>query len=631
MMGPARHDPPARRDMTTMLARPALLAALLAGCRPEALPSDPPPRGASASSIGGSVARAPWPRAVDVCVGADHSCALDDAGVVRCWGDNGDHQVSPDDLVQTSVPTVVAGVPPMRKLACGPTSSCGVSKSSEVWCWGYRPAFAPTEGAPFRLALTGPVDDFTLTSFGGCAIARDHEVRCFPRSLGSLHEVEVPGADGATGFGPTDATDSRVCVTRAAKSPVCFRASDNPPPIAKAGSLPLDYPRGAVLFRDASEVPALPGPPANALAPIAGVRRFESSRTHGCGIDDGGGLICWGRATAGQLGDGVAYLHPPARVPEIDDAVSLSVGDGGACAVRRSGELTCWGRHADRDPPLPRRDVATPFRADEVAVGASLLDASRICARDAATSGWRCRFGDEWLVVPKSFVGRPKPALLDAQGGAWNLELHGKPTKTFFFSQIGLPVAAIGHDGYCAVDRKGALACGHCGACAAPRNALTAIVGGEPFVLVGSLTYDETRQSSVCAVTVSGTTRCYEIAQAPFGRAEPKPLAIAGLPAGAVDISSSGGRYEPNLTCVRTAAGEVYCFGEARYRLASSAPLIARRVEGLPPVVGVGTGGNFACAREATGAVWCWGSNRDGGAPDGAPLERPAGVVVAPR
>ncbi len=562
--------------------------------------------------------------AIDVCVGGEHSCAIREAGKVYCWGDNLRHQVSTGDFAQTSRPTVVPGLPEARRMICDADVSCMLSTADEVWCWGRVAGLTATAVGPTRVPLSPGVRDFVLTRWGGCAVYTDGEVRCI--AAGSSREVLAPGIAGATGFVPAE--PERLCVARTAGPTICFQAGPRVTPKARAEAPPA-APGEPIVFSHLEEVASLPAiPPPHAPPGTPRLRVTRTSATHACGLDDVGDVFCWGRASAGQLGDLADYLHGPARVPELDDAVSLAVGEAGACAARRSGSLLCWGRLADDDPPLPPRAVDPPFDADAVALGASLLDAASVCARDRATRGWRCRFGAEWLTIPARFLGAPKPALIDERGGAWHLNLHGPPTRDFFFSQVGVPIAAIAHDGYCAVDTRGRIVCGHCGACDRPRDALTTITVDEPFVRVGSLTHDEVHDTTVCGLTIAGRTLCHAIADAPFRWAEPRRLELEGLPGDAVDIAASGGRYAPNLTCVRTRGGDVHCFGDARHAQHDGSADRASKIAGLPAVVELGVGGSFACAREEAGGVWCWGSDRDGGAANGLPLERPEGVRV---
>src|SRR6185369_6500512 len=59
-------------------------------------------------------------------------------------------------------------------------------------------------------------------------------------------------------------------------------------------------------------------------------------------------VLCWGRNTTGQLGDGTTRDHAaPAPVVGLTDAIGLAAGgdvvDGFVCALRRGGRVSCWG------------------------------------------------------------------------------------------------------------------------------------------------------------------------------------------------------------------------------------------------------------------------------------------------
>jgi hypothetical protein len=111
--------------------------------------------------------------------------------------------------------------------------------------------------------------------------------------------------------------------------------------------------------------------------PITGIPRataVATSGTHACALGEDGSVWCWGRATNGELGEAGAKLATSAgkdpvwpdttptrrtahatRVPGIDDAVAIGVGDGTSCALLASHELACWGAGS----PAVRR-VKTP-------------------------------------------------------------------------------------------------------------------------------------------------------------------------------------------------------------------------------------------------------------------------------
>ena len=96
-----------------------------------------------------------------------HVCAATSAGDVWCWGENmhgqiGTGAVSPFE----QVPVRVAGLPPAVQVSVGASHSCARTRAGEIWCWGDNGvgqlgdgAFEPSS-VPVRVAsLVGmPVD-----------------------------------------------------------------------------------------------------------------------------------------------------------------------------------------------------------------------------------------------------------------------------------------------------------------------------------------------------------------------------------------------------------------------------------------------------------------------------------------
>ena len=69
-----------------------------------------------------------------------------------------------------------------------------------------------------------------------------------------------------------------------------------------------------------------------------------------CALHLSGGVSCWGRNDAGQVGDGTTTRRStPVRLTSIADAVDISVSSGSdtvrghACALHRNRTVSCWG------------------------------------------------------------------------------------------------------------------------------------------------------------------------------------------------------------------------------------------------------------------------------------------------
>lgn len=71
-------------------------------------------------------------------------------------------------------------------------------------------------------------------------------------------------------------------------------------------------------------------------------------RFHACALRRGGEVLCWGGNAFGQLGDGTTTDRPhPAVVPGLDPVARIATGSKHTCVVTVAGALRCWGSNAD--------------------------------------------------------------------------------------------------------------------------------------------------------------------------------------------------------------------------------------------------------------------------------------------
>jgi hypothetical protein len=545
--------------------------------------------------------------------------------------------------------------------------------AGQIQCRG-RP-----DGGIATVALPGRAQDFQLNAAGGCATLDGGRLACWQGEGESAFPIDA--ATGAMAFAKAAPDADRVCVRRAHAAPVCFGATLWHPVPQGAQAVPK-APRveGIEVLNDFAGVEDLLlvdagvcgrfadgrvicRPPELAPLWLAGLDLMATHGSVSCGRSSRGELrclaiggeaargtpqsmptgipasltslalgkwhscalakdrvMCWGKAAHGQLGDGTRYLHAtPIRLAGIDDAVALLVAETLACAIRRTGTLTCWGSltgESETGPAFPGFvPVPIPFPGSiEAAYVGSQSDAHRLCAK--SRTGWRCYVDGTWRAAAKP----PGP-------------------EGSFFAQVGVPVRRLAPDGLCAVGRDGDIWCGHCGACrrAEAKARLTRISEGGPFAEVSAVTRDPaTGESVVCGRTVAHRIRCFLTSELPFRR-DPSPRAIddpglAALAEVESIVALGVARAQANLVCARTRSGTVYCWGEGRHgQLGQTGPvstLAPQLISGLPPVVELGVGGTFACARTASGQIYCWGSNREGTVPDGAPEERKTAVEV---
>jgi len=140
---------------------------------------------------------------------------------------------------------------------------------------------------------------------------------------------------------------------------------------------------------------------------LTGITQLSAGDNHVCGLRPDRTVVCWGRNTYGQLGDGTTTQRTsPVLVPTITDAVELTAGANHTCVRRATGTVMCWGYNTYGG----LGDSSTTQRTLPVVV-AGLSDAATLtagsyhtCARraDGATFCWgynnNGQLGDGWTV-----------------------------------------------------------------------------------------------------------------------------------------------------------------------------------------------------------------------------------------
>ncbi|MFN3258845.1 MAG: RCC1 domain-containing protein [Ilumatobacter sp.] len=203
-----------------------------------------------------------------IAAGGRHSCAVDTAGDVQCWGDNGQRQLGTGGVIDATTPVDVISVTDVTQLSAGDSHTCGATTAGAVWCWGADGSGALGDGA---LTATEPVMMTGVTTASHVTAGRD--VTCV---LLDDETVRCAGSNGRgeLGDGTTESRDVAVSV------------------IDESG------------------------------AALSGIGAIAADR-HVCTVRKpiaGGGVYCWGENRDGQLG-----FFPWSSTP-VTAPLSMSVG-----------------------------------------------------------------------------------------------------------------------------------------------------------------------------------------------------------------------------------------------------------------------------------------------------------------
>ena len=346
--------------------------------------------------------------AVELALGASHSCARHGTGFVACWGAGGSGQLGDGTRTSRATPADVADLAGVLEIDAGGAHTCARLDLSEVRCWGRNdhgqlgdatlddrvaPARARTTGTQLATgaAFTCVLDDrgqilcWGSSSFGQLGDGRAVVHESPARVVGVAHAsaLRAAGDDtcalvdgrwrcwGDDAFGQLGDGDVS---TTLRSTPVAMSVVSSPDELVLGASR-------ACAIRGGSLACWGRGPDARVEREprtiASGVRAAALGTRFGCALETDGHVACWGEGTHGELGRGEAASDPtPARVSGIEDAVAIAAGDQHACAVLASGHVRCWGAGSfgqlgdgaeqDRSAPV---DVAAITDARAIAAG----------------------------------------------------------------------------------------------------------------------------------------------------------------------------------------------------------------------------------------------------------------------
>jgi alpha-tubulin suppressor-like RCC1 family protein len=252
-----------------------------------------------------------------VCAGNVASCAVAGGGVF-CWGPDGLGETGQGAVGATAgSPLSVAGLTTNASaVSCLGSTVCALRASGDVWCWG--------SGSFDQLGRTG------VTSSGTA--------------------MPVPGVTGALRVA---AGVSHVCaIVEPQRQAVCWGSNT----LGQLGD-------PTFLLGQSSAAP-------RTVVGMTSVTALAASQYNTCAVRDDGTLWCWGGSDVscgaspwcGRLGNGgsPSGSDAPVRVGALSDFADVVAGYNHFCALRRNGQLLCWGANTNHEVSATAGEVLTP-------------------------------------------------------------------------------------------------------------------------------------------------------------------------------------------------------------------------------------------------------------------------------
>ena len=293
--------------------------------------------------------------AISVSLGEQHTCAVLDTGVLKCWGRNNHGQVGVGGGGDKDAPQTVnvGSGRTTTSVYLGYHHTCAILDDQSVKCWG--------RNSNGELGVGSSTSSFntpqTINSLGTgrhaislalgqgftCALLDDGSIKCW-------------GADdeGQRGDGGGSGSD----ISSPPSSAISLPAGRTAKQIS-AGEFHV-----CALLDDASVVcwgknaegQLGDGSTTDRQAPVAtssfgsghSVAHLSAGYDHTCALLTDGGVRCWGSNNNGQLGDGTSTdrTTPPSSDINLGSgytAIGISSGGGHTCAMLNDGDMKCWG------------------------------------------------------------------------------------------------------------------------------------------------------------------------------------------------------------------------------------------------------------------------------------------------
>ncbi len=297
--------------------------------------------------------------ATKIVAGSEHTCVLRAGGQVWCWGKNDDGQIGNGSTISSGVPAATAAtytsnsMPVTNMIAIGMVhdATFAVDNAGGIWSWGDNANAQLGDGTTTSRSRASPV----LVAAGGAAftgaaaVSGDEDSHVCLRTTGNAIWCWGNNPHGQVGDNTIVQKTNPVHVfdaieVAAGRDHTCAVKADNTVWCwgnAYKGRLGIGPGQGDQLVPVAVQA-------SSAQLSFPGAVEITGGGV-GCARMQDGSAYCWGVNTHGQTGTGIGTYWPlpviHANGVPLANVTHIVAGYATTCAFLANGELLCWGKN----------------------------------------------------------------------------------------------------------------------------------------------------------------------------------------------------------------------------------------------------------------------------------------------
>jgi len=339
-------------------------------------------------------------RVVSIAAGGRATCAVDEGGVVYCWGD-GTIATSENGLCYMAPCTMpIERTTGAERVRIGGQQACVLDAGGTALCWsnGYG-------GEPLGVMGAVTFSDLALAGSHTCGLGTDAKAYCWgsgndgelgtgnrlsasqPTAVAGDHSFVSIGARGPTSCGVTDAGallcwgvlgEPGTTIPGAIQCGTTYQDKSGPvtyyvtcalsplriPLLAQGTDTTFASVNGTCAVTTQDSVYCYRVNRMERVAPPGSFVAITSGGSHTCGLAASGEAQCWGEGYDGQRGDGtMSSSSVPVMVAGSHLFTEITAGDTHTCGLAVAGDVWCWGGNWAGQVGVPMRsDTRVPGR-----------------------------------------------------------------------------------------------------------------------------------------------------------------------------------------------------------------------------------------------------------------------------